>query len=310
MIRIRLSVGTAKVLGLRKLKMDVPLHTAYFLIGERCVYDCAYCSRAATSTSSPEFLSRVLWPSYDLEDVVERLRKTTTFERICVQVVNEPDYISKLSRVLGPLCSLGIPVSVSVRPADTEEVRRIFDFGVERIGIGFDVASPRLFPVYRMGDYDHLLELILETASRYPGRVTTHLIVGLGESDEEILRLVSIFSRASVTVALFAFTPVKGTKLENLPAPSLERYRRIQLVSYAIERGLLSLEDLEFDDRGQLKNIPEIAHEGKAFITRGCPGCTRPYYNERPRHEPYNIFFGGRGDCHEPFYLQGRRSSP
>ena len=26
----------------------------------------------------------------------------------------------------------------------------------------------------------------------------------------------------------------------------------------------------------------------QAFQTSGCPGCNRPYYNERPGHVPYN----------------------
>jgi len=293
-IRIRVSVGTAKMLGLKKLKMDVPLHTAYFLIGERCVYDCAYCSRASSASSSPELLSRVLWPSYDFRDVVERLQNVDCFKRLCVQVVNAPNYMDDLSCVLKSLCSFDIPVSVSVRPSSMEEVRKIFDLGIERMGIGFDVASPRLFSVYRGGDYRRSLELILKVASEYPGRVTTHLIVGLGESDEEILRLVSIFSSASVTVALFAFTPVKGTKLEHFPPPPLERYRRIQMLSYAIEKGILTFENLEFDDCGRLRKIPEMNFcEDKAFLTRGCPDCTRPYYNERPQCVPYNIFSEG-----------------
>ena len=28
-----------------------------------------------------------------------------------------------------------------------------------------------------------------------------------------------------------------------------------------------------------------------AFMTHGCPGCNRPYYNERPGDEPYNFPF-------------------
>jgi len=40
--------------------------------------------------------------------------------------------------------------------------------------------------------------------------------------------------------------------------------------------------------RGELV---EIASTGEPFMTSGCPGCNRPYYNERPSGPLYNYPF-------------------
>jgi len=100
------------------------------------------------------------------------------------------------------------------------------------------------------------------------GRVYVHLIVGLGESDEELIGLMRNLYEIGAEVALFAFTPVKGTPFENLPPPQLERYRRIQMI-----RQQLAKKDIRL-----------------YFLTSGCPSCDRPYYNESPTDKDlYNV---------------------
>ena len=55
------------------------------------------------------------------------------------------------------------------------------------------------------------------------------------------------------------------------------------------------LENIEFNTNGNIidfgipkQELLEIINTGEPFLTSGCPGCNRPYYNERPRGPFYN----------------------
>ncbi|MCJ7721119.1 hypothetical protein MUO98_01740, partial [Candidatus Bathyarchaeota archaeon] len=100
---------------------------------------------------------------------------------------------------------------------------------------------------------------------------------------------------SGVYPGLFAFTPIPGTALENMSAPSLSSYRRAQVAHYLLAHKKTCLEKMVFDKDGRLTNfgiskemLLEAIDTGKPFLTSGCPGCNRPYYNERPGGPFYN----------------------
>jgi biotin synthase len=48
-------------------------------------------------------------------------------------------------------------------------------------------------------------------------------------------------------------------------------------------------EDERLIDHGVSKRLLQrIVETGTPFLTSGCPGCNRPYYNERPGGPLYN----------------------
>lgn len=73
--KIRVSIGTAGVLGLLKLHSDAEPTTAYLMTytQRNCRANCAFCPQARQSSSSKELLSRVVWPAFPLALVVERI---------------------------------------------------------------------------------------------------------------------------------------------------------------------------------------------------------------------------------------------
>ena len=79
------------------------------------------------------------------------------------------------------------------------------------------------------------------------GNVSTHVIVGLGETEKEAVEVVQKCVDMGVLPALFAFTPVRGTALEAESPPNLEVYRRIQLARYLIVNGKTRLADMQFE---------------------------------------------------------------
>lgn len=305
--KIRVSAGAASVLGLSPItSFDEPT-CAYVMIGERCAHDCAFCAQARSSAASSNKLSRVTWPEFSADDLARALGAAADagrVQRACAQVVGAPRAFERsiaavklLKSAVGP----SVPVSVSYSAtARIEQVTALIEAGADRVSLPIDACNEQLYRDIKGGhDISRALGLIRECARRFPGRVSTHLIAGLGETEEEIISLAASMYQQGVTVGLFAFTPLPGTRLAHRQPPDMNSYRRIQLCCYLLKRAFLeqpAAEPPKFRfSSGRLTGItlPRLAEEmaapwGEAFQTSGCPGCNRPYYNERPGQIPYN----------------------
>lgn len=289
---MRLSYGSARALNLIRSGPLLKMETFYIMFGERCLYDCAYCTQARTSKSSEKFLSRITWPKFDMGDVVSSIERSNDVKRICLQVVSSPHVKDETFKFISMIKKLNIPISVNVRISKFEEAKEWFDHGVERLGMATDVVNEKLYELYRGGNLKGHVNLMKVISSRYPYKVTTHLIVGLGESEMEIVKFIQEMYDSRINVGLFAFTPMKGTKLENLKGPDLESYRRVQIANYLIKNSLSRFSLFEFSQDGKIISFGYDVQSVpfSAFKTSGCPNCTRPYYNERPGKEMYNFF--------------------
>ncbi|MBC7131366.1 hypothetical protein H5T51_09220 [Candidatus Bathyarchaeota archaeon] len=183
-----------------------------------------------------------------------------------------------------------------------EDIKILANAGVERIGIPIDAATEEIFDKikgagakgpYKMESQLIMLEKAVEIFGK--GRVSTHLIVGLGETEKDLAKMMQKCVDMGVLPSLFAFTPVAGTAMENRRQPPISKYRRMQLARYLIVNGICRFENMSFDEGGRLLNygvdnetIRKIVESGEPFLTSGCPGCNRPYYNERPGGLIYN----------------------
>jgi biotin synthase-related radical SAM superfamily protein len=293
---IKVSSGTLGVLGLADSRLDAPPTTAYLMVGGRCRRDCAFCAQARSSGASATALSRVNWPVWDEAEALDAVRLACAggkIQRCCLQVTVSPGSVERAQSIAARL-GHQVPLSVSV-VASLAQVAELLQAGVERVGLSLDAADEEVFRRVKGGDLEKSLSGIQEAADRFPGRITTHLMVGLGETEEEMVRMMSLLLDAGVTPALFAFTPIRGTTMEAQTPPSLSRYRRLQVARHLLKQGLCTAQEISFSGEGQILSfgLPRAALEdnlddGQAFQTSGCPGCNRPYYNEAPRGPMYN----------------------
>ena len=295
---IGVSLGTAVALGLKKGRMDCLPTTAYLMVGRKCSMDCAFCSQARSSTANPFSLSRITWPPFPEEEVISRLEtigSSGPLRRICIQVTHSPKAFQKTLDLIRKLKErVPLPMDASFLPKNLSEVQALFEAGLDHLGFGLDAASERVFTQTKGLGWENLIRMIEETASHYPGRVAVHLIVGLGETEEEMVRMIQRMHDLGAIVGLFAFTPLAGTRMENCPPPSLKSYRRIQIARHLIVHNLARAEDFSFSEEGKLLAFPpldlkKLLSDGEAFRTSGCPDCNRPYYNERPSGPLYNF---------------------
>ncbi|MBO8129308.1 MAG: radical SAM protein [Peptococcaceae bacterium] len=296
---VRVSSGTAHVLGLNRIKCPVLPTTGYLLVGDTCLRDCGFCPRARSSRSRIDLLSRVTWPVFPLPEVVERICDAFaggSIRRVCLQVTHDVKAWFKGRQVVAEIKrSCEVPVSVSCTATGLRDIEAWFENGADRFGLALDAAGEEIFTGTKAGSWERTLSLLYAAAKKWPGRISTHLIVGLGETEFEMIRILEDLVTRNIRVGLFAFTPVKGTRLEDLPPPPLPVYRRVQAAYYLMSKCGIDPGIFRFDDRGKLidfgvsmERLKAFLSDGRAFQTAGCPACNRPYYNEKPGGTMYN----------------------
>lgn len=297
---IRVAFGTGVVLGIWRGAITVPPTTAHFLVYHegRCVANCKFCPQARESRADLKMLSRVVWPRVDFEKVLSALSENSTvFKRICIQAVNYPKIMEDMCEIISRLKNVcELPISVSCQPLKVADIKKFADMEVDRLSVPLDAATPEIFDKIKGGIYtweNHLAAM--ENAKRiFNGRVSTHLIVGLGETEEEMARTIQQLHDMEITVGLFAFTPIQGTPLSGLSPPVVSTYRKIQLARFLIVNNISKAEQMSFQegrivDFGVSEDVLDVAiSSGEPFRTSGCPDCNRPFYNESPRGPIYN----------------------
>jgi biotin synthase len=214
--------------------------------------------------------------------------------RICIQTLKYPGLADDLMELLNDIKKHSqLPISVCVNPLGTQTLQMLRMSGVDRIGIGLDCASERIFNLIKPGfswkEYTYFIENVVDVF----GKATAHLIVGLGETDEEMAAQFQRLLDMNCSIGLFAYTPVRGNQMD-IDSPIIGRYRAFQLIRYLFVNKLADFRDVVIkNNRLEAINISstilrDALWNGEAYQTSGCPGCNRPMYNERPGKTTYN----------------------
>jgi biotin synthase len=280
--------------------MDTPPTTAYLQIytEKRCKANCQFCAQASGSSADLTHIARGMYIPFDLEAVVERLKmayERKYLARACIQTAlydtwwEDTVYLIKRIRK-----DCHIPISLSVFPLDTGKYEILRKMGVNEIVIPLDACTPELFDKIKGktagGPYSWERHIEgMKLASVIFENVGTHLIIGLGESDEDAIKIISGFFNNDVNTALFSYTYIPGTQSkasDKTDHETVRHYRTVQLARYLILEKLASYPGMMFKE-GVLIDygvdadvILQTIEDGKAFQTSGCPGCNRPMANE------------------------------
>lgn len=308
--KIRVSALTASKLGLIKIKSFGDSKQAYLMFGTKCLFSCSFCAQSINAKSSANLLSRVTWPSFDLDLVISAFKNKLKdnpdeFKKICFQVVTIKDYFNRFLKVLKKFKEeINLPVSTSISIFSIKQADILFQNGVYSIGFAIDVSSKRLYYKIKKRNYYKDKELLLTLGRKYPDRISLHVIAGLGENDREFLELIKDALLNNIIISLFAFTPVHGTEMEKVPKLSISRYRKLQFIIALMKKDNpeVIFNDLIFDENNNIKKLNNFEkyykkyndyfNKGTFLMTLGCPYCNRPYYNDKPGDKRlYNYHF-------------------
>lgn len=279
---------------------------------ESCLGSCSYCGLACSRDNSakPTFI-RVKWPAYRLDQILERVAPGAKhpFTRICVSMITHPAAVADACAIVRQCRSAGLPISVLVTPtamAGQADMQKLQDAGGDRVGIAIDTATVGLFENHRGAGvggphtWDRYWMAVQEAVTvfgRYHAGV--HLIVGLGETEREMVGTIIRAMNMGALTHLFSFFPEKGSNLAKLGQPVLDSYRRIQLARYLINEQIFDGSSIEYDSGGYITSfglaVEPYIQIGSPFMTSGCPdrtgklACNRPFGNERAS-EPFRNY--------------------
>jgi biotin synthase len=246
---------------------------------------------------------RVDWPIYPLEEIIKRTKDNKQIHRVCISMITHPKALEDTIFVIQRFKQeTDFPISVLISPTlirDESSLETMKKKGADRVGIAIDAATPELFDRLRgkgIGGphrWDHYWDVVRMAVGVFGKfHVGIHLIVGLGETEKEMVEAIQKGQDMGTHTHLFSFFPEKGSPMEQHPPPSISQYRRIQLARWIINEAMGSGHQMRFDEMGRLVDfgvdIEPLIQTGEPFMTSGCPGtdgkvaCNRPYGNERP----------------------------
>ena len=284
---------------------------------EGCRANCAYCGLARHREAERDYADRnfirVDWPAVPLDttiDIVARQGEKSPFHRMCISMITHPrsdeDTRTVLKKWTARIDPKTIPVSILSNPTTMtrEDVKRLHELGADIFTVALDAATPEIFErtrgkgVQSPHSWRKYWEILMDAREIFgPQKFGAHIIVGMGETERDVLLLVQKLVDLGGHSHMFCFFPEKGSLMDHLPATDRGQWRRVQLARYLIDYRGVRAESMKFDERGRLADfaIPQSELEsiiggGVAFRTSGCPGkfaedvsaCDRPYGDSPP----------------------------
>ncbi len=283
---------------------------------EGCRANCAYCGLARHREADRDYADRnfirVDWPAVPYDQVIDIVASGGDggrFHRMCISMITHPrsDEDTRVVLMKWVQRIKHVPVSILSNPTTMmrQDVQELKDLGAEIFTVALDAANPIVFDrtrgrgVQSPHSWEKYWEILRAAAEIFgPERFGAHLIVGMGESDHDVLTQVQAIRDLGGRSHMFAFFPERGSLMDHLPAVPRPQWRRIQLARYLIDYHGHRIEHMSFDETGVLVNfglpqdeIDAVIDAGSAFRTSGCPGkeaddisaCDRPYGDSPPR---------------------------
>ncbi len=318
---VQLSTAAAITLGIMPGKMHRCSCTRCLNLlltyPEGCRANCAYCGLARHREAERDYADRnfirVDWPAVPMAEVIDIVARdgaNTPFHRMCISMITHPrsdeDTVTVLKAWTDRIDPATVPVSILSNPMTMtrEDVALLKDLGAEIFTVALDAATPEIFDrtrgkgVSSPHTWKKYWEILEDARDIFgPEKFGAHIIVGMGETEHDVLTLVQRLVDMGGHSHMFCFFPEKGSLMDHLPATPRDQWRRVQLARYLIDYRGVRVEKMRFDEAGRVVDygIPQpeleaIIDEGIAFRTSGCPGkvredisaCDRPYGDSPP----------------------------
>jgi len=318
---VQMSTAAALTLGIMQGKMHRCACTRCLNLlltyPEGCRANCAYCGLARHREAERDYADRnfirVDWPAVPLEQTIDIVAKDAAgspFHRMCISMITHPnsdqDTVTVLKKWTARIEPKAVPVSILSNPTTMTraDVKRLRELGADIFTVALDAATPEIFDrtrgkgVQSPHSWRKYWEILMDARDIFGAqKFGAHIIVGMGETERDVLALVQKLVDLGGHSHLFCFFPEKGSLMDHLPATPRGQWRRVQLARYLIDYKEGRVENMRFDDSGRVVDfgfsegkLQDIVATGTPFRTSGCPGkfaddvsaCDRPYGDSPP----------------------------
>ncbi|MCG6878481.1 MAG: radical SAM protein [Deltaproteobacteria bacterium] len=281
---------------------------------EGCSANCAYCGLAKRRPGAYEEKSfiHVDWPLFSIEQVIDAVNRAPHYvRRTCISMITNGKCATHTLSMTEQLTrKTKLPVSVLTSPTilNGDFLHEAKGCGADKIGIALDLATPVLFDRYRGKGvsgphrWERYWQFMEEGLSVFgPHNVGAHLMVGIGETEKDMVDLMDRLWQMGVDSHLFSFFAEEGSGLDTMPQPPWSTYLRVQLARYLIESEISTPSQMTFDETDAIrdfgvepKTVEAAIRSGIPFMTTGCVdengqvACNRPFGNCLPDVRQWN----------------------
>ena len=281
---------------------------------EGCSANCAYCGLAKKRQGAylEKSFIHVDWPVFSMDRIIEAVNRSPSYvERSCISMITNGkcrDATFRMTRRLSDETSLSVSVLVAPTSLKEGDLEILKECGADKIGVAVDLATPELFDLYRgtgvrgphrWSTYWSILHQALAVFGS--PHVGVHLMVGMGEREEELVSFMGNAWGMGFVTHRFSFFAEENSALADRPQPPWPSYLRVQLARHLIEENLSRFDDMRFDKEGRIADFGVAARDleaeilsGTPFMTTGCLGpggevaCNRPFGNCLPDVKQWN----------------------
>lgn len=220
---------------------------AYITVSGTCIFRCRYCPVPALPGRRKEVDEIVRM----VESVADRIDAIALTSGVVSSIEEEEAYVLEVVAALRPF---GLPIGVSIYPCPGTPAR-LHALGVAEVKFNIEAATPELFSEMCPGlSWEGVWESLSSSVALFGrGRVYSNVIVGLGETDEDLERVMEDLAAIGVIPVLRPLTP--AASLAGMPRPSAER--------------LLSL----FEVHGRILRRAGLDPRRALTMCSACTGC-------------------------------------
>jgi biotin synthase-related radical SAM superfamily protein len=192
---------------------------AYITVSAGCIFHCRYCPVPFQEVwvKTPDEVASLV------EGVIDRIDAISLTSGVVDSVEEEEErVIAVIKRIRG----FGKPLGVSIYPRQGTAAR-LRALGVAEVKFNLEAATPELFAAVCPGlEWEFLWEVLDESVALF-GRnhVFSNVILGLGETDEEMEACIRRLARAGVIPVVRPLTP--EAELKGADRPDTKRLIRI-----------------------------------------------------------------------------------
>jgi biotin synthase-related radical SAM superfamily protein len=191
---------------------------AFITITGSCIFRCRYCTvpnLRGRRKSIEEIVGMV-------DSVRDRIHAISLTSGVLTTIEEEEAYVLA---VVKRLASFDLPIGVSIYPTENTP-DRLRKLGVVEVKFNLEAATPELFAKVCPGlDYERIWKTLDRSVDLFGrGRVFSNVIIGLGETDEELEACIGKMISHGVIPVLRPLNPV--AEFAGKPRPSAERLKK------------------------------------------------------------------------------------
>ena len=189
----------------------------FFAFYTRCVNDCKYCPSPLADPSRRDTIERMIWAGHSVDITNLKGIGITTAVPGHLTPDDLAEEMAQAVKALRSEWGNELPIGVSPFPCSRRSIERLREAGANEIRINsetFDIDLHKIMCPNK--DLDQIL-VSLEAAVDVFGRnmVSSNIIVGLGETNDDIIRGVEELCEMGVIPTLYPLDPIPG-RIEQL----------------------------------------------------------------------------------------------